>query len=173
MLQWLHGRLRCHRNPPPLPEDVVAGKARSCTVGSARCALIAAKIDATSLRPFEESSITFAGRPSTQSTRNEIQNNCANIRDIANDTIYVDQMSHYHVPGEIVKGEIVKGVINQANLQQAKCRQAQYPSRDHSMGAHCEAECIAAVTAWQVLCVRVTNRGCRVNIHHNNHAGCT
>ena len=46
-----------------------------------------------------------------------IQNNCANIRDIVNGTIYVDQMSHYHVPGEIVKGEIVKGVINQANLQ--------------------------------------------------------
>ena len=115
-------------------QSVVAGKAKSYSVGSARCALIAAQIDATSVRPFEESRITSAGSPSTESTRKEIQNNCANIRDIVNDaiyvdqitanigdivndTIYVDQMSHYHVPGEIVKGEIVKGVINQANLQ--------------------------------------------------------
>ena len=66
--------------------------------------------------------ITFAGSQSTESTRQKIQNNCANIRDIVNDTLHVDQMSHYHVPGEIVKGEIAKGEINQANLQQAKCR---------------------------------------------------
>ena len=79
--------------------------------------MIAAKIDAKSVRPFEESRRTFGGSPSIESTRNEIQNNCANIRDIVIDTIYVDQMSHYYVPGEIVKGEIVKGVINQANLQ--------------------------------------------------------
>ena len=102
---------------PPSRESVVAGIVKSCSLGFARCAFIAAKIDATSVRPFEESRITFAGSPSIESTRNLIQNNCANIRDIVNDTIYVDQMSHYHVPGEIVKGEIVKGVINQANLQ--------------------------------------------------------
>ena len=98
-------------------QSVVAGKAKSYSVGSARCALIAAKIDAMSVRPFEESRITAAGSPSTGSTRKEIKNNCVNIRDIVIDTIYVDQMSHYYVPGEIVKGEIVKGVINQANLQ--------------------------------------------------------
>ena len=38
-------------------ETVVAGKANSCNVGSARCALIAAKIDATSVRPLEKSRI--------------------------------------------------------------------------------------------------------------------
>ena len=63
--------------------------------------------------------IAFAG---SQSTEKKIQNNCANVRDIVNDTLHVDQMSHYHVPGETVKGEIAKGVINQANMQQAKCR---------------------------------------------------
>ena len=101
----------------PSRESVVAGIVKSYSLGFARCAFVAAKIDATSVRPFEESRITFAGSPSIESTRNLIQNNCANIRDIVNGTIYVDQMSHYHVPGEIVKGEIVKGVINQANLQ--------------------------------------------------------
>ena len=71
------------RTPAPNPqESVVAGKAKNCSVGSARCALAAAKIDATSVRPFEESRITFAGIPSTENPRNEIQINCAKIRDI-------------------------------------------------------------------------------------------
>ena len=75
------------RTPAPNPqESVVAGKAKNCSVGSARCALIAAKIDATSVRPFEESRITFGGSPSIESTRNKIQNNCAKIRDIVKDT---------------------------------------------------------------------------------------
>ena len=39
------------------------------------------------------------------------------MRDIVNSVFEVDQLSHLHVPGEIVKGEVVKGVINQANLQ--------------------------------------------------------
>ena len=72
------------RTPPP--ESVVGGRAKSCSVGSAHCALIAAKIDAASVKPFEESRITFGGSPSVENPRNEIQNNCAKIRDIVKDT---------------------------------------------------------------------------------------
>ena len=72
MATWLP---KMPSEPLPRPEIALShGEQRA-----AGCALIAAKIDATSVRPFEESRITFAGSSLTESTRNEIQNNCAKV----------------------------------------------------------------------------------------------
>ena len=79
MATWLP---KMPSEPLPRPEIALShGEQRA-----AGCALIAAKIDATSVRPFEESRITFGGSPSAENPRNEIQNNCAKIRDIVKDT---------------------------------------------------------------------------------------
>ena len=100
-------------NIPLTPHPVVAGKTKSYSVGSTRC-----RSQQNSTRLSSDPVAIIAHNISWESINREHQEgHREDMRDIVNSVFEVDQVSHLHVPGEIVKGEVVKGVINQANLQ--------------------------------------------------------